>query len=70
MLTISGLTRALAEEVGKVDIRVNVIIPGYIETDMTAGMFIHNTSSIPEGLVPLLPFDAQMILIYIRSHDA
>jgi len=34
-----GLTRALAAEVGKSNIRVNVIIPGYIETDMTTGMF-------------------------------
>jgi len=63
MLTIPGLTRALAEEVGKAAIRVNVVVPGYIETDMTAGKFIHNTSSIPERQVPLLPFDAQMILI-------
>ncbi|KAG9246646.1 hypothetical protein BJ878DRAFT_533094 [Calycina marina] len=35
---VIGLTRALAAEVGKSGIRVNVIIPGYIETDMTAGM--------------------------------
>jgi NAD(P)-dependent dehydrogenase (short-subunit alcohol dehydrogenase family) len=33
----TGLTRALAAEVGKSNIRVNVIVPGYIETDMTAG---------------------------------
>ncbi|KAG4444442.1 hypothetical protein IFR05_000033 [Cadophora sp. M221] len=29
------LTRALAAELGEKDIRVNVILPGYIETDMT-----------------------------------
>lgn len=32
-----GLTRALAEELGPKGIRVNAIVPGYIETDMTAG---------------------------------
>lgn len=34
-----GLTRALAAEIGSKGVRVNVIVPGYIETDMTAGMF-------------------------------
>ena len=36
-LTNTGFTRALAAEVGKSNIRVNVIVPGYIETDMTVG---------------------------------
>jgi hypothetical protein len=36
MLINAGFTRALAAEVGKSSIRVNVIVPGYIETDMTA----------------------------------
>lgn len=37
--SFTGLTRALASEVGRQGIRVNVIVPGYIESDMTAGMF-------------------------------
>jgi NAD(P)-dependent dehydrogenase (short-subunit alcohol dehydrogenase family) len=36
-LTNTGFTRALAAEVGKSNVRVNVIVPGYIETDMTVG---------------------------------
>jgi NAD(P)-dependent dehydrogenase (short-subunit alcohol dehydrogenase family) len=40
VLTSPGLTRALAAEVGEKGIRVNVIVPGYIETDMTSGMCI------------------------------
>ncbi|KAI0392742.1 NAD(P)-binding protein [Xylariaceae sp. FL0594] len=35
---VVGLTRSLAWEVGRFGIRVNVILPGYIQTDMTKGM--------------------------------
>lgn len=33
-----GFTRSLAREVGKADISVNAILPGYMETEMTAGI--------------------------------
>lgn len=33
----TGLTRSLAWEVGRFNIRANVIQPGYIQTDMTKG---------------------------------
>jgi NAD(P)-dependent dehydrogenase (short-subunit alcohol dehydrogenase family) len=39
-LTLLGLTRALASELGEKNIRVNVLVPGYIETDMTEGTWI------------------------------
>jgi NAD(P)-dependent dehydrogenase (short-subunit alcohol dehydrogenase family) len=35
---VVGLTRSLAAELGPSGIRSNVIVPGYIETDMTARM--------------------------------
>ncbi|KAB2577371.1 3-oxoacyl-(acyl-carrier-protein) reductase [Lasiodiplodia theobromae] len=35
---VLGLTRALAGEMGPLGVRVNVIMPGYVETDMTAAM--------------------------------
>ncbi|KAK6599079.1 3-oxoacyl-acyl carrier protein reductase [Botrytis cinerea] len=38
-----GLTRALAAEMGSAGIRVNAIVPGYIETDMTRGMFFFSS---------------------------
>ncbi|KAF2804852.1 NAD(P)-binding protein [Mytilinidion resinicola] len=34
---VLGLTRALAAELGPTGIRVNAIVPGYIETDMISG---------------------------------
>ena len=35
---VVGLSRALAVELGGSGVRVNVITPGYVETDMTTGM--------------------------------
>jgi len=35
---IIGFTRSLAKEVGRYGIRANVVAPGFIETDMTAGL--------------------------------
>ncbi|ANS62607.1 putative 3-oxoacyl-ACP reductase [Streptomyces lincolnensis] len=35
---IIGFTRALAKEAGAYGVRANVIAPGFIETDMTAGL--------------------------------
>jgi NAD(P)-dependent dehydrogenase (short-subunit alcohol dehydrogenase family) len=37
---LAGLTRALAAELGERNVRVNVILPGYIKTGMTDGEFI------------------------------
>jgi 3-oxoacyl-[acyl-carrier protein] reductase len=35
---VLGLTRALAREVGKRQVRVNAVVPGFVATDLTAGV--------------------------------
>jgi len=35
---ILGLTRSLAREVGKRGVRVNAVVPGFVETDLTSGV--------------------------------
>jgi NAD(P)-dependent dehydrogenase (short-subunit alcohol dehydrogenase family) len=56
---LTGLTRSLAAEVGQSGIRVNALLPGYIETQMTDSKYIsikaHSKSShvIFEHLISL-----------------
>ena len=49
---VIGLTKALAKEVGPYNIRVNAIAPGYIDTDMVAGIKEEQKERIIE-MVPL-----------------
>jgi 3-oxoacyl-[acyl-carrier protein] reductase len=50
---IIGMTRSIAREVGRHGIRANVVAPGFIETDMTAGLpekvRARNLEQIPLG---------------------
>ena len=41
-----GFTRSLAREVGRAGITVNAVSPGYMKTDMTAGLESEKLASI------------------------
>jgi 3-oxoacyl-[acyl-carrier protein] reductase len=52
---IIGFTKALAKEVGRFDVRANVVAPGFITTDMTAGLSEKVTTAMRDQ-VPLRRF--------------
>ncbi|HVR95255.1 MAG TPA: SDR family oxidoreductase [Thermoanaerobaculia bacterium] len=55
---ILGLTRSLAREVGKRKVRVNAVVPGFVATDLTAGLpqpaidVLRAGESLPGGVTP------------------
>ena len=50
---LSGLTRALALDWARLGIRVNAVEPGYVETDMTAGL--SGNEGLHQGIVGRIP---------------
>ncbi|KAM6921230.1 carbonyl reductase family member 4 [Xenentodon cancila] len=46
---LEGFTRSLAKEVASRNIRVNLLAPGFIHTDMTAGLEEDRARSVPLG---------------------
>lgn len=53
---VLGMTRSLAREVGRRGIRVNAVVPGFVATDMTAGVSeqeergLRAAECLPEGV--------------------
>lgn len=68
-----GLTRSLARELGASGITVNAILPGYMETDMTAGLDADQLASIkrrsPSGELAD-PRHVAAAIRYLLSEDA
>ncbi|KAI1090127.1 NAD(P)-binding protein [Rostrohypoxylon terebratum] len=66
---VVGLTRAMASEVGRFGIRTNVLLPGYIQTDMTKGMDQNGKLSalIPLGRLGLVEEVAEAALFLAKS---
>lgn len=68
-----GFTRALAREVGSRGITVNAVAPGFIDTDMTAGLSAEQRQAL-EKQVPLerlgAPADVAAAVLFLCSGGA
>ena len=70
---VAGMTRALARELGSRHITVNCIAPGFIETDMTAGLSEEQQKALL-GQIPLghlgKPQDVAHAVTFVASPQA
>jgi 3-oxoacyl-[acyl-carrier protein] reductase len=70
---VAGMTRALARELGSRNITVNCVAPGFIETDMTAGLSEDQQKALL-GQIPLghlgKPADIANAVAYLASPQA
>jgi 3-oxoacyl-[acyl-carrier protein] reductase len=70
---VAGMTRALARELGSRHITVNCVAPGFIETDMTAGLPPEQQQALL-GQIPLghlgKPEDVAFAVAFLASSQA
>ena len=70
---VAGMTRALARELGSRNITVNCIAPGFIQTDMTAGLSEEQQKALL-GQIPLghlgKPQDVAHAVVFVASPQA
>ena len=70
---VAGMTRALARELGSRGITVNCVAPGFIATDMTAGLPEEQQKALL-GQIPLgalgSPADVAHAVAYLASREA
>ncbi|MBK5932735.1 3-oxoacyl-[acyl-carrier protein] reductase [Rhodovulum imhoffii] len=69
---IEGFTRSLSRELGRAGITVNCVAPGYMETDMTAGLQGEKLNSIRRRAPLGLPRPADVVgaVAYLMSDEA
>ena len=70
---VAGMTRALARELGSRNITVNCVAPGFIETDMTAGL-TQEQQKVLLAQIPLghlgKPQDVANVVCFVASPQA
>lgn len=70
---VLGLTRSLAREAGKRGVRVNAVVPGYVATDLTAGLpeaavtVLRAGECLPRGVQPADVAQAVLFLLSDRA---
>jgi 3-oxoacyl-[acyl-carrier protein] reductase len=70
---VVGLTRSLAREVGGRGVRVNAVLPGFVPTELTAGVpasavaFLKSTECLPDGTTAQNVADAVVFLLSDRA---
>lgn len=70
---VLGLTRSLAREAGKRSVRVNAVVPGYVATDLTAGLPEAAVSSLRAGEClarGVQPVDVAQAVLFLLSDRA
>jgi 3-oxoacyl-[acyl-carrier protein] reductase len=70
---ILGLTRSLAREAGKRGVRVNAVVPGFVPTDLTAGLPAAAVASLRAGeCLPrgVEPADVAQAVLFLLSDRA
>ncbi len=70
---VAGMTRSLARELGSRNITVNCVAPGFIQTDMTAGLSEEQQKALL-GQIPLghlgKPQDIAHLVVFVASPQA
>jgi 3-oxoacyl-[acyl-carrier protein] reductase len=68
-----GLTKSIAKELASRHVLVNAVAPGYVATDMTAGMTDEAREAL-EGMIPLgrlgTPEDIAPVVLFLASEGA
>jgi len=70
---ILGLTRSLAREAGRRGVRVNAVVPGFVATDLTAGLpeaavaALRAGECLPQGVQPCDVAQAVLFLLSDRA---
>lgn len=70
---VLGLTRSLARETGRRNVRVNAVVPGFVATEMTAGVVeaaverLRAGECLPQGATAQAVADAVLFLLSDRA---